>query len=168
MTSELIVMDDVRVSLPTLTLEGYVGWLCTVCVRVALPDQRPWSWFGCETCRQVDAQIASRFGARRLLPLGQHSIMNGTGLRLDIDDESVMAAVYAEFLALGRGWKELGTWKAQEGARLVAIAEERFGEVPASVPLATWQEWFPPGEAASIDAYDRLMAERGDPSQGGA
>lgn len=167
MTHEFIVIDDIRLTLPDLKLEGCRGWLCTVCVRVALPDRRPWSWFGCETCRQVDARIASRFGARRLLPLGQHSIMNGTGLRLDIDDERVLAATYAEFLELGRGWDELGRWKAQEGARLVAIAQERLGSMPASVALATWQEWFPPGEAASIDAYDRLVAERGNPPQEG-
>ena len=41
------------------------------------------------------------------------------------------------------------------------ILRERLGDGSDCVALSVWQEHFPPGEEASADAYDRLLADRG-------
>jgi hypothetical protein len=143
-----------------LTIRGWSGWLCKVCRRVPLRSQPPWSWFGCETCRAVDARAASLFGGRRILPLGQHSIMNGASIRLTTPNGPGLDAKFEQFVALGRGWEDLSRWAALEGDRLASTVSEANWSSFESVPLATWQMWFPASPAASADAFVRLIAEQ--------
>lgn len=145
------------VDLPSLRLRGWSGWLCKVCRRQALPNRRPWSWFGCETCRAVDRRAASLFGGKRILPLGQHSIMNGIGLRLSTADDARLTATFEQFAALGHGWQDIDAWAVLEGDRLVDEVLRHCGHVDERVPLLVWQEWFPPSRDASADAFSRLM-----------
>ena len=146
------------VVLPGLALRGWSGWLCKVCRRVALPNRQPWSWFGCETCRAVDRRAATLFGGERILPLGQHSIMNGIGIRMSTPEGPGLTAKFEQFVALGRGWQDIDAWAGLEGERLVAgMPGSRAGGVE-SVPLPRWQEWFPPSREASADAFARLIA----------
>ncbi|MEI6363537.1 MAG: hypothetical protein WCP95_15550 [Actinomycetes bacterium] len=143
-----------------LAIQGWPGWLCKVCRRVPLRSQPPWSWFGCETCRVVDARAASLFGGRRILPLGQHSIMNGTSIRLSTPEGPGLEAKFEQFVALGHGWQDLSRWAAVEGDRLAAAVPEADWRGSESVPIATWQEWFPASRVASADAFARLIAEQ--------
>jgi hypothetical protein len=158
--SEAAALAAAVVVLPDLAIQGWSGWLCKVCRRVPLPNRQPWSWFGCETCRVVDARAASLFGGRRILPLGQHSIMNGIGIRLSTPEGPGLSAKFEQFVALGRGWNDLYDWAAVEGERLVASLPESSTDKRESVPLNLWQEWFPPGRVASADAFVRLIAEQ--------
>ena len=145
------------VLLPDLGLRGWSGWLCKVCRRVPLRNQKPWSWFGCESCRAVDRRAAALFGGRRILPLGQHSIMNGASIRLSTPDGPGLTARFEQFAALGRGWQDLDAWAVLEGDRLVAQLPEEGRRADEQVPLPQWQEWFPPSRAASADAFVRLI-----------
>ena len=145
------------VQLPGLGLRGWSGWLCKVCRRVPLRNQKPWSWFGCESCRAVDRRAASLFGGRRILPLGQHSIMNGASIRLSTPEGPGLTATFEQFAALGRGWQDLDSWAVLEGDRLVAQIPEEVRRADEQVPLPRWQEWFPPSRAASADAFVRLI-----------
>ncbi len=146
------------VVLPELGFRGWSGWLCKVCRRVPLPNQQPWSWYGCQACRAVDQRAAGRFGGKRILPLGQHSIMNGIGIRLATPEGPGLTAKFEQFVALGRGWQDIDAWAEIEGERLVAAAEGFGSRLAESVPLPTWQEWFPPSREASADAFARLIA----------
>jgi hypothetical protein len=146
------------VLLPDLRLQGWSGWLCKVCRRVPLRNQQPWSWFSCETCRAVDRRAAVLFGGRRILPLGQHSIMNGLGIPLSTPEGPGLTARFEQFVALGRGWEDLDAWAALEGERLVSGIPSAGSRTDEAVPLATWQQWFPPSREASIDAFARLIA----------
>jgi hypothetical protein len=146
------------VVLPGLALRGWSGWLCKVCRRVALANRQPWSWFGCETCRAVDRRAASLFGGERMLPLGQHSIMNGIGIRLSTPEGPGLTAKFEQFVALGRGWQDIDAWAALEGERLVAGMRGVGVDEAETVPLPWWQERFPPNREASADAFARLIA----------
>jgi hypothetical protein len=158
--SEAAALAAAVVVLPDLAIRGWSGWLCKVCRRVPLPNQQPWSWFGCETCRVVDARAASLFGGRRILPLGQHSIMNGASIRLSTPDGPGLEAKFEQFVALGRGWDDLSRWATLEGDRLAATVLEADWGPSESLPLATWRAWFPAGRVASADAFVRLIAEQ--------
>jgi len=158
--NEAAALEASVVMRPDLAIRGWSGWLCKVCRRVPLPNRQPWSWLGCETCRVVDARGASLFGGSRILPLGQHSIMNGAGIRLSTPDGPGLDAKFDQFVALGRGWEDLSRWAALEGLRLAAtVSEADWGE-SASVSLASWREWFPSGPIASADAFTRLIAQQ--------
>jgi hypothetical protein len=158
--SEAAALAAAEVVLPGLSLRGWSGWLCHVCRRVPLASQPPWSWFGCPFCRQVDARAASALGGRRLLPLGQHSIMNGASIPLSMLAGPGRDATIDQLVSIGLGWKQLGEWCDAEGARLVREAGQRERTLPDAVPVPQWQEWFPPGLAASADAFARLIAEQ--------
>jgi len=146
-----------QVVLPELTIVGWSGWLCKVCRRVPLRNSAPWSWFGCGSCRAVDARAAAALGGKRLLPLGQHSIMNGVGIRLSTPDGPGRSAKFEQLVSIGQGWQELDQWRDAETARLVAELRDRIAELPESVPVPQWQEWFPASRQASADAYLRLL-----------
>jgi len=146
------------VLLPGLGLRGWSGWLCKVCRRVPLPNRKPWSWFGCEPCRAVDRRAAALLGGERILPLGQHSIMNGIGIPLSTPEGPGLAARFEQFAALGRGWQGLDAWAEFEGDRMAAMIPEADGLPDGEVPLPRWQEWFPPGRDASVDTFIRLIA----------
>jgi hypothetical protein len=152
--------SEPRVLLPTLAVAGYSGWLCTVCLRAVEPDRRPWSWFGCENCRAVDKRVAGVFGARRFLPLGQHSIMNGLSLSLDESSDARVVAFHDQCTGLIRGWEGLDTWRAQEADRLGAIVREAVGDDVDEVPLSRWTELLPPGPQASARAYRGLLLQQ--------
>jgi len=158
--SETAALAAAVVVRPDLAIQGWSGWLCKVCRRVPLPNRQPWSWFGCETCRVVDARAASLFGGRRILPLGQHSIMNGAGIRLSTPEGPGLDAKFEQFVALGHGWEDLSRWAAVEGDRLAATVPVEDWGPSESVPLATWRECFPSGRAASACAFTRLIAEQ--------
>jgi hypothetical protein len=146
------------VLLPGLGLRGWSGWLCKVCRRVPLPNRQPWSWYGCEWCRAVDRRAAALFGGDRILPLGQHSIMNGIGIPLSTPEGPGLTAQFEQFAALGRGWDDIDAWAGLEGDRLVAVVQELPGLPGAEVPLPTWQEWFPRSREASADAFVRMIS----------
>ena len=153
-------LQAAHVQLPDLRMVGWSGWLCHVCRRVPLPRQAPWSWFGCEACRAVDRRAASLFGGERILPLGQHSMMNGLGIRLSTAAGPGLEAAFEQFAALGRGWDDLSAWAEVEAERLVASVADLGVRTDELVPLPTWQEWFPPGRPASADAFVRLIARQ--------
>ena len=151
-------MSSICVTLPDLTLQGWSGWLCKVCRRVPLRSQPPWSWFGCEECRAVDRRAASVFGGRRILALGQHSIMNGASIRLPVAEGPALTAKLEQFAMLGSGWKDLSDWAVLEGARLVGDLLAHSEGMSGSVPIEAWLAHVPPGRVASADAYVRLLA----------
>jgi hypothetical protein len=92
--------------------------------------------------------------------LGQHSIMNGASIRLSTPDGPGLDAKFEQFVALGRGWEDLSRWASLEGERLAATVPDADWRESKPVPLATWQEWFPAGRAASADAFTRLIVEQ--------
>ena len=143
---------------PRLGLRGWSGWLCKVCRRVPLPNR---SRGPGTAVRPAALSISARpdaFGGKRILPLGQHSIMNGIGIRLATPEGPGLTAKFEQFVALGRGWQDIDAWAEIEGERLVAEAEGSGSRLAESVPLPTWQEWFPPSREASADAFARLIA----------
>lgn len=146
-----------QVVLPELTMVGWSGWLCWVCRRVPLRNAQPWSWYGCGSCRAVDAGAAAALGGRRLLPLGQHSIMNGVSIRLSTPKGPGLDAKFDQLVSIGQGWQELREWSDAETVRLVDHLGDRVGDLPESVSLPRWQEWFPPSRQASADAFLRLL-----------
>ncbi len=75
--SETAALAAAVVVRPDLAHSALVGMAVQGLPARAVAERQPWSWLGCETCRVVDARAASLFGGRRILPLGQHSIMNG-------------------------------------------------------------------------------------------
>ena len=146
------------VVLPGLGLRGWSGWLCKVCRRQPLPNQQPWSWYGCQACRAVDQRAAALFGGKRILPLGQHSIMNGIGIRLSTprapasrrsSSSSSRSVADGRTSTRGPRSRESGSSRPPRG---LGIGQAE------SVPLPTWQEWFPPSRQASADAFTRLIA----------
>ena len=154
---ELELLRRAEVLLPDLGMAGWSGWLCHVCRRAPLRNSAPWSWFGCSPCRDVDAWAARALGGQRILPLGQHSIMNGVGIELSTPDGPGRDATIDQLVAVGQGWRQLDEWCTAESERLVAEVRERCGDVPGSVSLPQWQQWFPPSQAASADAFSRLL-----------
>ncbi|MDP1876215.1 MAG: hypothetical protein Q8M17_01460 [Actinomycetota bacterium] len=152
--------DHQYVTLPALDVRDWRGWLCKVCLRMPLESVPPWSWFGCAYCRNVDAWAARAFGGRRLLPLGQHSIMNGGSIPLSMPEGPGRRAKARGLMAIGEGWRQLSEWREMEAARLVDELRGRIGDLPDSVPVDQWQEWFPPGLPASADAFARLVKQQ--------
>jgi hypothetical protein len=156
---ELERLQHAEVRLPDLSMIGWSGWLCRVCRRAALRNSAPWSWYGCGSCRMVDARAAAALGGQRLLPLGQHSIMNGASIRMSMLEGPGRDAKVDQLDAISEGWRQLDEWCVKESERLVAEVLDRFGRVPESVPYPQWQEWFPSSRTTSADALSRLLRE---------
>lgn len=127
--------------------------LCAVCARGTAGGVSRWAWLGCASCRSVEKALQGWLGMR-VLPLGRHSIMNGTGLRVaEATSEEVDAfAVHLDGLSVG--WDRLSAWGKAEVGRLA-------GELPhpdPDVPLPMWQQTFTPSWRSSVDAYERLLS----------
>lgn len=148
---------SVRVLLPTLELGGWSGWLCKVCLRVPLPNRRPWSWFGCGPCRRADARLASRLGGKRFLPLGQHSIMNGLGIRLADSSPMRVRAAHDQMVAMGREWQVLEGWRDHLASTTAQQWLDERGGGATVVPLSEWQARYPAGRLASGISYSGLL-----------
>ena len=134
-------------------------WLCHVCLRVPLTGTKPWGWFACDTCRDVDAVAANALGGRQLLALGRYSMMNDVGLALR--DESPDSDRYArnQHDAMARDWQTLGVWFAEESERMVRAWGSLGNDVEGEVAQQAWQSVFAPSVRASCDAYSRLIAD---------
>lgn len=154
------ILGEPQVMLPTLALKGYSGWLCTVCLRDVEPNRQPWSWFGCEHCRAVDRRVAGVFGARRFLPLGQHSMMNGLSLSLDAVSDTKVLAFHDQCTGLIRGWDGLHSWREERAAELTQIMRAMFGEHLDQILLSCWTQMLEPGPAASARDYRDLLREQ--------
>jgi len=145
--------DNVLVHVPVGNFEGRSGWLCKVCSRGICRDARPWSWFGCEHCLRVDRKVAGLLGARRILPLGQHSIMNNLGLDLSETSETVQSAFCDQLLAMHSGWDALDAWSYAQVTELgLALGVELVDGIGA-LSLATWRDAYPSTSDASATAY---------------
>ena len=149
--------QDVHIELPSLNLIGRSGWLCHVCLRVPLADRRPWSWFGCERCRAVDVRVASLFGGRRFLPLGQHSMMNGLSIDIHNSTDLQAQAGADQMVAMASAWKALDTWHEHQISIHVEQWHEEHGAGDESVTLTQWQERYPPDTMASAMNYAALL-----------
>ncbi len=142
--------------MPGGTFEDGSGWLCKVCSRGTCHDRRPWSRFGCEYGRRADRRVAGLLGARRIIPLGQHSIMNDLGLSLAETSETVQTAFRDQLLALHSGWDALHAWnKARVTELSLALGAELVGGT-GTASFMDWHEtypWTPDKSASSYIAY---------------
>lgn len=124
--------------------------LCIVCFRATAGGISRWSWLACADCRSVNDAIAQVWGFRPFA-LGRHSLMNAIGLRGGASPkvQQRQAERLSEFA--GGDWRLKG-WRDHE-YRLMAA---RF-EPDADVPLREWQQAWPPGPAASREAFAQLI-----------
>ena len=150
-------LSEPRVVFPSLDVEGYDGWLCKVCLRSVEANLRPWSWFGCQRCRAVDKRVGSVFGAKRFVPLGQHSMMNGLSLSADASSDASVIAFYDQAQAMNRGWTGLHEWQVEQAAELVWILRSILGKDLDEVPLSVWTEMLAPSAQASAWEYRALL-----------
>lgn len=124
--------------------------LCIICFRATAGGTSRWAWKACESCREVNDSIATRWGFRPF-PLGRHSIMNGIGVRGGLSPEE-RAAALERLDEYRKGDSDLRAWRVREYGQLAS----RYDPLD-DVPLTTWQRDLPPGEAASKDAFARLL-----------
>jgi hypothetical protein len=76
--------------------------------------------------------------------------MNGIGVRGG-DPAEVQEAQIARLVEFAKGDDRLREWKRQEYGRLAS----RFDPL-ADIPVRVWQQEWPPGPSASVDAFWRL------------
>lgn len=121
-----------------------------VCFRATAGGISRWSWLACADCSSVNDAIAEVWGFRPFAQ-GRHSLMNGIGLRGGASPEvqQRQAERLSEFA--GGDWRLKG-WREHEYRPMAA----RF-ERDADVPLRDWQQAWPPGPAASREAFARLI-----------
>ena len=129
--------------------------LCHLCARAVVKSGSRWSWYGCETCRQVN----TRWGRTRgltggVLPLGRHSLMNAVSLRGDAADDEVEGFI-ATVNRLIDCWKALGRWVEMEGRRM-AVTVGWSPSDQCGVPLNEWLATFPASTRASVDSIRRF------------
>jgi hypothetical protein len=79
--------------------------------------------------------------------------MNGIGVRGGGPPE-VQEAQIARLIEFMKGDDRLREWRRREYFRLAA----RF-DPSADVPLRLWQQEWPPGREASVDAFQRLLGD---------
>lgn len=131
--------------------------LCIICFRATAGGVSKWSWRACADCRTINDAVGVESGARPFA-LGRHSIMNGIGVRGGQSPEVTRAAIeHLLDFAQGGGRSRLTAWREQEYPRLAAAFDP-----DADVPLRLWQQQWPPGADASLDAFRRLL---GNPQQ---
>jgi hypothetical protein len=123
--------------------------LCIICFRATAGGPTRWSWLACGDCRAINTAIESASGFRPFA-LGRHSLMNGIGVRGGGPPE-VQTEQIARLVAFAKGDGRLRNWRREEYARLAS----RFDPL-ADVPLRVWQQQWPPGASASLDAFSRL------------
>lgn len=145
--------ENINVHIPSRNLEGRSGWLCYVCVRGTCRDVQPWSWFGCEYCREVDHRVGALFGSRRFLPLGQHSIMNNLGLRITDATDAPLSAFADQFQAMVGGWQALADWGKAHCQEMAEALGVNLTDGQGTVALEQWQAAYPSTPEASAQAY---------------
>jgi hypothetical protein len=123
--------------------------LCIICFRAMAGGTSRWSWLGCEDCRKVNAALDSK--DVRPFALGRHSLMNGIGIRGGTTPE-IRERQTARLAEFARGDDRLRDWRRKEYGRLAG----RF-DPDADIPLRDWQQEWPPGLDASVDAFYRLV-----------
>ena len=124
--------------------------LCIVCFRGTAGGSSRWAWLGCDNCRAINDALARAWGFRPLA-LGRHSLMNGIGVRGGAPPE-VQKRQITQLVAFAGGDERLRDWRHQEYRRLAAAFDPL-----ADIPLAAWQQQWPPGRRASTDACARLL-----------
>lgn len=77
--------------------------------------------------------------------------MNGVAVRGG-QSPAVTAEQIPRLVRFARGDQRLTDWRDSEYRRLASAFDPRAG-----VPLSEWQTRWPPGAAASLDAFRRLM-----------
>lgn len=124
--------------------------LCVICFRGTAGGRSRWAWRACVDCRAVNGALERAWGVRPFA-LGRHSLMNGIGVRGGASPEAQKHQITG-LAAFARGDGRLRDWRAQEFRRLAGS----FDPV-ADVTLREWQQHWPPGRAASVDAFERLL-----------
>lgn len=145
--------ENIKVLVPSGLFESRSGWLCYVCLRGPCREARPWSWFGCEHCRSMDRRVGALFGARRFLTLGQHSIMNDLGLKVDGASDAQLSAFADQLQAMVGGWKVLGDWSLEKCCEMAEPLDVELIDGHGEVPLEEWQAAYPWKPEASATAY---------------
>ncbi len=136
--------------------------LCHLCVRDVMASGSRWTWYACESCRNVNNEIATAIlgeshPTNQILPLGRHSMMNGVALGLDppqSDDptERLTESITGFFEFSSR----LFDWKREEAQRLVDASGFDSAE---ALPLDRWLEANPGSPGASADAMSGFIGE---------
>jgi hypothetical protein len=124
--------------------------LCIICFRATAGGPARWSWLACGDCLAINKAIESAWGVRPFA-LGRHSLMNGIGVRGGAPPE-VQTEQIARLAAFVKGDDRLRKWGRAEYSRLAS----RFDPL-ADIPLSVWQQRWPPGATASLDAFSRLL-----------
>lgn len=124
--------------------------LCIVCFRGIAGGTSRWSWLACAYCRDINDRLGERWGFRPFA-LGRHSLMNGIGVRGGSPPE-VQEAQMERLREFVRSRDGLRGWRNREYATLAS----KFDPL-ADIPLKRWQHEWPPGKAASRDAFTRLF-----------
>ena len=145
--------QNVKVLIPSGNFDDRSGWLCYVCLRGTCVDVRPWSFFGCEHCRSINRRVGELFGARRFLPLGQHSIMNDLGLRIAYATDAQRSAFADQLQAMVGGWKALGDWSREKCREMAVPLDVELIDGKGEVPLEEWEAAYPWTPEASATAY---------------
>lgn len=129
--------------------------LCYLCARDTMFSGTRWSWYACETCREVNVAAGASLGRGKwgALPLGMHSMMNGVAFSLTEDTEPSEFAT--ALIDLHEIWKRLSDWRLAEGSRLAS--PQGWPAEKAQVPLAEWLTTFPTSYEASRDALVRFV-----------
>lgn len=127
--------------------------LCIICVRGVAGGTSRWAWLGCDACRAVNDVIRAKTG--KSIPLGRHSVMNGSAIHLGASPERQREQA-ARLAQHARDQQDLFNWQAEEFRRLA-------GKFPSGddIPLTVWQRELPPSRDCSIDAMIRLTQDDG-------
>lgn len=124
--------------------------LCIICFRATAGGASKFSWEACADCRAVNGKLGRLPGVRGFA-LGRHSFMNGIAVRLDAPPE-VQSDQLDRLRAFSMGDDRLRSWEREEYPRLAGAFDPL-----ADIPLQDWQERWPPGREASLDAFSRLL-----------
>ncbi|OBJ70998.1 hypothetical protein [Mycobacterium sp. 1274756.6] len=124
--------------------------LCLICFRGTAGGRSRWAWHGCPDCVDINVALGRAWGVQPFR-LGRHSLMNGVGVRGGAPP-AVQAEDTARLVEFARGDGRLRDWRRREYRRLAA----QFDPL-ADIPVREWQQVWPPGRAASADAFARLL-----------
>jgi hypothetical protein len=144
---DVLAPDHVEARLPTHSL-------CVVCATGVAGGPTRWAVLACRDCLAMNTRVARVLGLSHTgLPLGRHSIMNGTAIRVtDAHDPAQAERLVA---ALHR----MGSIQEQGRARARALADRHFGDRRDRIPLFHWQEATPPGPQTSLAALLDLLGD---------
>ncbi len=124
--------------------------LCIICFRATAGGASKFSWLACEDCRRVNQKLGRLPGVRSFA-LGRHSFMNGIAVRFDAPPE-VQREQLDRLKVFSLGDDRLRSWRREEYPRLASAFDPL-----ADIPLQEWQERWPPGREASVDALSRML-----------